>query len=68
MARYEIKTTRSVQIEGHEGEVPGDTVIATIETEANLGSVWSLLQFGGAVAIDEAAADAEPKPAPKRKR
>ena len=58
MRRYEVRTTRTLQIEGFEGEAPGDTVIATIHTDCNIGSIISALQFGNATMVDPDSANA----------
>jgi hypothetical protein len=70
--RYEIRTTRDIQIDGFDDVVPGDSVVATIETDCNIGSLISCLQFGNARMVDteaEASAPAgDPTAEPKTKR
>lgn len=57
---YEIRTTRDIQIEGIEDVVPGETVVATIETNCNIGSLISCLQFGNARMVDIEAESSAP--------
>lgn len=49
MSKFEVISNCALQIDGApDGLVEGDSVIATIETDCNPGSIWSALQFGNA--------------------
>ncbi len=57
MAKHTIIAARPMQILGHEGDVEAGTVLATIETDCELGSLVSALHFGTAK-VDAGDADA----------
>jgi hypothetical protein len=48
MAKNRIVASRLLQILGHDGDVEPGTVLATIETDCEIGALLSALQFGNA--------------------
>lgn len=54
MPKHKIIASRPLQILGHEDTVEPGTVLATIETDCEIGSLISSLQFGNATLESEA--------------
>ncbi len=63
MRKHKIIATRPLQILGHEGTVEPGTLLATIETDCEIGSLLSSLQFDNArveTEADEASGESDP--------